>query len=54
MSTFSKVKCKDYKKKRNILRNNVPKWKRYRMTLYAGGGVLPKSKKNRVCLEVSQ
>jgi len=45
MSTFSKVKNKDYKKKHNIFRNNTPKNISFNKILSAGGGILPKSKK---------
>jgi len=40
----AKARRKDYEKKRNI-RRNLPKSGRYRLSLTAGDGILPKSRK---------
>lgn len=48
MSTFSKVRSKDYLKKKNMLQNNWTAEKRStRSRLASGDGVLPKSTKYR-------
>lgn len=47
MTTFSKGQSKDYIKKRNVKRNNLPKIERKGKVLSEGDGTLPKSRKWR-------
>ena len=39
---------RDFTKKRNIFRNNIPKEIRFKESLEAGDGILPKAIKNKI------